>query len=87
MTDAPRRRWFQLHLSTVIALTLTLTLTAGGLLWANMRPADRSTFFLYYDWPRPAYARLNQFPYITLEMSENPAQSEWSQSGIEVDLF
>jgi hypothetical protein len=33
MNDASRRYWFQLHLSTVSALTLT----AGGLLWVNGR--------------------------------------------------
>jgi hypothetical protein len=34
MTDAPCRRWFQLHLSTVIALTVT----AGALMFMNVCP-------------------------------------------------
>ena len=34
MSEQPKRRWFQFHLSTAIVLMFV----AGGLLWLNMRP-------------------------------------------------
>lgn len=57
MTHPPRRRWFQLHLSTLIALTLT----AGALLWSNVRPVIQKTVTFdgrilinrYFGWPYP----------------------------------
>src|SRR5438105_4088179 len=36
MTDSPKRRWFQIHLSTAIVLMFV----AGGLLWMNLMPAQ-----------------------------------------------
>ena len=38
MTDKPRRAWFELHLSTVIAMMFV----AGGFMWANMQAHEFS---------------------------------------------
>jgi hypothetical protein len=64
MNDAQRRRWFQLHLSTVIALTLT----AGGFLYLNVIPGIESgidnnheTVRQDFGWPFPTFGKFSEF--------------------------
>ncbi len=55
MTHTPRRAWFQIHLSTALALCFL----AGGIVWLNctarseQRPPHRSISVAYtcYGWP------------------------------------
>ena len=60
MTDPPRRKRFQFHLSTAIVMMFV----AGGLMWANVvvrnpgfvETSDGRKYFDYsYGWPFPAY--------------------------------
>lgn len=59
MSDLPKRRWFQIHLSTAVALMFV----SGVLLWANLVPHKTvlyegshdgiKAWSLRYGWPTP----------------------------------
>src|SRR4051812_15449263 len=75
MVDPSRHRWYQLHLATVIALTLT----AGGLLWMNTRPITFRIYLgsgppervgFYYGWPEYAVLQYDMAPIYGLKGSE-----------------
>ncbi|HLX63868.1 MAG TPA: hypothetical protein VKX17_21530 [Planctomycetota bacterium] len=56
MTQLPRRKWLQVHLSTAIVLMFV----AGGIIWANVRErwsVDIFEFAVYRElgWPFVAY--------------------------------
>ena len=56
MTEPPRRKRFQFHLSTAIVMMFV----AGGLMWANASPVDSVPIYhrypgaVDYGWPQTA---------------------------------
>jgi len=76
MSETPKRRFFQIHLSTAIVLMFV----AGGLLWLNLRGRVdilvQSSVVVVFGWPCDAY-----YDHYQLNMHESPSlksiKSEW----------
>jgi|SRR5579862_5858541 len=99
MTNPPRRKRFQVHLSTAVVLMFA----AGGLIWGNVTPNKLRDFTcgadygIEYGWPNGAYKELrhvvvtqannaNPFNSCDTLLSERRPEIEWSFAGITIDI-
>lgn len=74
MSDKPRRRWFQFHLSTAVVLTLI----AGGILWINTHEATQK-------WRHYSLLTVTGWPFSITESFHLDAQKERA-AGIDFEL-
>ena len=69
MTDKPKRRWLQIHLSTAIVLMIV----TGGLLGVNLRPSHHRSYYIDQGWPE------------VFRTVEDDFSVEWNPNGLLVD--
>ena len=74
-------RWFQLRLSTLIALSFV----AGGLLAANLTKNERLAGLVSWGWPRTAIARI-LYPEIIPIQARPQEQTLWDWNGLLIDI-
>src|SRR5688572_10125511 len=70
-----KRRWFQIHLSTAVVLMLT----AGVLLWANLRSRFQDLGlpknFKVSGWPSVAFVHGDAF--VSIHKLHSPSRKSW----------
>src|SRR5262245_27529544 len=92
--SARKRRWFQFHLSTALAVMLA----AGFLLFLNMRVGEyrhargpKYAVVPAYGWPKQCYFQFEKMKPLTPEeyMAENPdlKSSEFAAMRMEIEML
>ncbi len=80
-TPPPKRRFWQIHLSTVMVLTVV----AGLLLYLNLRPASDKyeRHYSVYGWPNSvvAYNNLSHVWYFVKGTPQRTYDTDWSTWG------
>ena len=64
MVATPKRRWFQIHLSSAVVLMFV----ASGLVWSNVIPSSRLLPYVFvYGWPLIIYVDYANLPRNTID--------------------